>query len=77
MTSIDGVCLAARSSLLTYPWVGSLGFSLAVPSWLWRDRVTYSLLDGCFLVTAAYYLTGVLRAPGATAMVTASMAGKG
>jgi len=50
---------------------------LAVPSWLWRDRVTYSLLDGCFLVTAAYYLTGVLRAPGATAMVTASMAGKG
>lgn len=63
-------------------WSGPIRRSAATapalyPTWLWRDRVTYSLLDRCFLVRGAYYLTEVLHAPGVTAMVTSSMAGKG
>lgn len=51
--------------------------ALAVPSHLCRDKVTYSQLDLGFLVPGAYYLTGALHAPGVTATVTSSMAGKG
>jgi hypothetical protein len=32
---------------------------LAEVSWLWRDGVTYPVLNDGFLVPGAYYLTGL------------------